>query len=54
MRPGADFDVAVAGGGVVGGTLAALLGGFGLEVALIEAGEPPLARRTPKMRGSWR
>ena len=48
MRPGADFDVAVVGGGVVGGTLAALLGGFGLEVALIEAGEPPLGPTDPE------
>ena len=54
MRPGADFDVAVAGGGVVGGTLAALLGGFGLEVALIEPASPRWARRTPRMRASWR
>ncbi len=37
MTPGADFEVAVVGGGVVGGTLAVILGGSGIEVALVEA-----------------
>ncbi|MGH8732935.1 MAG: UbiH/UbiF/VisC/COQ6 family ubiquinone biosynthesis hydroxylase, partial [Burkholderiales bacterium] len=35
----ADFEVAVIGGGVVGGTLAAILGGAGLRVALVESSE---------------
>ncbi len=48
MKAGADFDVAVVGGGVVGGTLAAIAGGGGLEVALIEAGEPPLDPSDPE------
>ncbi|MBA3493092.1 MAG: FAD-dependent monooxygenase, partial [Gammaproteobacteria bacterium] len=41
-RPGdreADFEVAVIGGGVVGGTLAAILGAAGLRVALVESSE---------------
>ena len=35
-----DFDVVVVGAGMVGGTLAALLGRAGFEVALVEAHEP--------------
>ena len=37
----ADYDVVVVGAGMVGGTLAALLGRAGFEVALVEAHEPP-------------
>ncbi|MGH8656670.1 MAG: FAD-dependent monooxygenase [Gammaproteobacteria bacterium] len=43
-RPGdreADFEIAVIGGGVVGATLAAILGAAGLRVALVESGETP-------------
>lgn len=46
MRPrglgaGRAFDVTVVGGGVVGGTLAALLGRAGFSVALVDAGDVP-------------
>ncbi len=47
MIAGADFEVAVIGGGVVGGTLAAILGGLGIEVALVEAGEPAVGPIDP-------
>ncbi len=44
--PGAaEYEVAVVGGGVVGGALAALLGGAGVRVALIEAHVPPAPGR---------
>ena len=33
----ADCEIAVIGGGVVGGTLAAILGAAGLRVALVES-----------------
>jgi 2-octaprenylphenol hydroxylase len=39
-RPQTDFDVAVAGGGVVGAALAAMLAKHGMRVALIEKSEP--------------
>ena len=38
---GADFDIAIVGGGLVGASLAVALEGSGLSVALIEAAQPP-------------
>ena len=35
-----NYDVAIVGGGITGGTLACALGAAGLRVAVIEAGEP--------------
>ena len=40
MRFSIDFDVAIAGGGLIGAILAAILKGSGLRVALIEQQEP--------------
>ncbi|MGH8521428.1 MAG: FAD-dependent monooxygenase, partial [Gammaproteobacteria bacterium] len=36
-----DFEVAVIGGGVAGGTLTAVLGAAGVRVALVESSETP-------------
>lgn len=38
-----NFDVIVVGGGMVGATLAAALGGSGLKTAVVETGEQPTA-----------
>jgi 2-octaprenylphenol hydroxylase len=42
MKKAADFDVVIAGGGLVGLSLAALLGRAAFRVALVEAREPRL------------
>lgn len=36
-----NYDVAIVGGGITGGTLACALAGAGLRVAVVEASEPP-------------
>ena len=36
-----NYDVAIVGGGITGGTLACALAGAGLRVAVVEASELP-------------